>query len=274
MSTRLIWILGAAVQPLGVLTSDFIPPSAIPPVPLNWTASFEHLGVYAYHRNGSGENTPFRFKDRQYMMESAGGDFPGLHLNTGYFRIRDLGSGEVISSVGSSVNHSFFSAAVDYARDKVWVFGSAHDRVTRDAPCDMKPNHHDCYIGVWSSSDLLKWRRGPPLFQGSFITYDPLNVDVDFVQLSDSSSPGPLPTHQAVMMIESTGHNASQFAINTGTDGDLTKNWELLSSEHSTSALLNTSARASEVENCPSIRYDKVTGYCKRSCEDLTAFQV
>ena len=202
------------------------------------------------------------------MMESAGGDFPGLHFNTGYFRIRDLGSGVVVSSIGSSVNHSFFSAAVDYSRDRVWVFGSAHDRVTRDALCDMKPNHSGCYIGVWSSSDLRQWHRGPPLFQGSFITYDPLNVDVDFVQsASGSSPPGPLPTHQAVMMIESVGHNASQFAINTGTDGDLTKNWELLSSEHSTSALLNTNARGSEVENCPTIRYDKDTGYCKR-CRD------
>ena len=42
----------------------------LPPVPPHWRPSFDHLGVYAYHRNGSGENTPFRFKGRQYMCAS------------------------------------------------------------------------------------------------------------------------------------------------------------------------------------------------------------
>ena len=205
-------------------------------------------------------------------MESAGGDFPGTTLNTGYFRIRELHSGAVISSVSSSINHSFFSAAVDYSRDVVWVFGSAHNRVTRDAPCDT---HEGCYMGIWHSSDLLAWTKGPALMRGSFDEFVPLNVDVDFVVVKRQQGEGEfppslLPAHQAVMMIEASppytpksGHSQSRtFAINTGTDGDLSRDsdWVLLSANHSVESLAKTAS--SEVGACPSIRFDNETGYC------------
>ena len=85
----------------------------------------------------------------------------------GYFHIKLLDTGDIISVVESSTNHSFFSAAIDYVKEVAWVFGSAHNRETRDAPCDVG-SRVNCSLGVWWSTDLVNWNKGPPLFFGQF----------------------------------------------------------------------------------------------------------
>ena len=61
--------------------------------------------------------------------------------------------------VSQSLGHAFFSATVDYARKRLWVFGPAHARGNDivPGPCDGDGNWSDCYIGAWSSADLVTW---------------------------------------------------------------------------------------------------------------------
>ena len=251
-----------ATQLLYFETRD--PRSGFPPVPAGWTPSFEMLGVYAYHRNGSGENTPFRFKGEQYMMESAGTTLSnGTGVNC--FQIKKFDTGELVTVVNQSAYHAFFAAVVDYEKDVVWVFGSSHDRATRRGTCDL--NRYNCSIGVWSSTDLVEWKTGPPLLLGSFGPWFPINVDVDFVHPHSGIPPAPgLPPHQAVMYMETgPGYNPPrdttphQFALNIGTDGDLSKNWILAPANRSTATAYPATYGA--INQCPSVRYDPEEGY-------------
>ena len=214
----------------------------------------------AYHRNGSGENTPFRFKGKQYMMESIGATIDGH--GTSCFQIRELSSGMVITVVNQSAHHAFFSTTVDYEKEVVWVFGSAHDRSSRQGACDV--DRTKCYIGVWSSRDLLNWTTGPPLLLGSFGSWFPINVDVDFVRSQHTDSG--LPKHQAIMYMETgPAYNPPRttfphtFAINTGSDGDLSCNWVLLDVNYSVAQIYGPTHGF--IAECPSIRYDDEQGY-------------
>lgn len=130
-----------------------------------------------------------------------------------------MATGIVIANVSQALGHSFFSAVVDYAtsterQPKLWVFGPAHARGNKikPGPCDGNGNWTGCYIGAWSSTDLINWSHASkavplPDHHASFNTRTTL---VTAAAAVDSSSSGGssgdvrnvLPPHQAVMVLE------------------------------------------------------------------------
>jgi hypothetical protein len=178
------------------------------------------------------------------MMESHGHDcdpiFEGYNSSQegdcSFFRIRHMLSGRIVANVSESLRHSFFSAVVDYDSKppKLWVFGPAHARGNKlkPGPCDGNGNWQGCYIGSWSSSDLVTWSQVSqavplPDHHAAF------NTRATMVNRMSPEASVVLPKHQAAMVLEPRSDHAFmngsfRYAINTGTDGDLSKNWQLL----------------------------------------------
>ena len=250
----------------------------------------ESNGMYCYkgapnpnkpvhHGGGCGcENTLLRLDGKLYMMESAehacSGIFPGynstLEGDCSYFRIRDATTGMVLSNVSNSLRHSFFAAVADHKRRVLWVFGAAHARGNRVNPnkCDKSP-YKGCYVGAWSASfdDLTTWsetRQALTLPDGHAL----FNNDVALVygDKAPSNIPG-LPKHQAVMVLEgrvSGNHSRgslSPFAVNTGTDGDLGKNWVFLDTTRGFHFDYPKGAAGEGTGDAPTIRFDPDEGY-------------
>ena len=72
----------------------------------------------------------FRWKDgKLYCMHSSGvsrSDCPSstaIPTGRSFFHIREVATGRVVSCAAVSAGHSFFSAAVDSLRGRLWVFG-------------------------------------------------------------------------------------------------------------------------------------------------------
>lgn len=135
-------------------------------------------------------------------------------------------------------DHRYFAATLDRKRHRMWVFGTAHQRFkSPGGPCDPSVAK-GCYVGAWYSDDLIHWSNtsvAVTLPDGQYA----YNNDVTFTVTDDghrSDAGGTLPAHQAVMVIEwETGHTGAPlryFAINTGDDGDLSRNWQVLSAEY------------------------------------------
>eukprot|EP01052_Picozoa_sp_SAG31_P031660 SAG31_NODE_3377_length_4345_cov_2.113048_3_plen_599_part_01 len=229
-----------------------------------WTPNFSPEGMISYTdvTGFIGETSLLRFKGVMYTMESCGSTDVGTH-----FRIRKLSTGQIISNVTQSGGHSFFSAQVDNVHGKVWVFGIAHNRhghagdpkfpnnkVNR---CDRTP-YTGCYIGAWSSTDMVHWTKtvqAVHLPEGSTIGNNAVAM------VTSDKYDHTLPKHQAIMAVEMADcagpypqcmqtEEKYCFAVNTGTDGDLSKNWKILGA-----------AYCSQIHSCPSINYDKETGY-------------
>ena len=224
------------------------------------------------------ENTQFRWKGELMIMESHGHgcDYVFPWYNTTeqgdctYFRIRSMSTGIIIANVSESIDHSFFSAVVDYSRpdgERLWVFGPAHARQNKKhpGPCDGSGNITGCYIGAWSSTDLVHWS---PVAKALELPdhHAAFNTDVAIVPTSSLGVKlGILPAHQAVMTLlvgrndDTVPRNSlGGFAINVGKDGDLSENWVLLPSNFSVSGAtiphqLNMGA--------PSLRFDDEEGY-------------
>jgi len=131
------------------------------------------------------------------------------------------------------------------------VFGTAWDRTGKTGACD---HAEGCYIGWWKTSDLENWENG------TAITFDDniqvFNTDVSFVPSEAIQNQGDfdLPNHQAIMAIEMKVLDGSTdlkyFALNTGSDGDLTKNWVVLNNSYSGGG-----------HACPAVRYNKDDSY-------------
>jgi hypothetical protein len=162
------------------------------------------------------ENTQFRWTDGQlYMMESHDHGCDTIFSSIGYnssldgdcsfFRIRHMESGRVIANVSESLYHSFFSAVVDYDTSpsaKLWVFGPAHARGNKikPGPCDGNGNWKGCYIGAWSSTDLINWSHVSvavpiPDHHAAF------NTRVSMIPNMNPVAAKVLPAHQAVMVL-------------------------------------------------------------------------
>ena len=226
------------------------------------------------------ENTQFRWTDGAlYMMESHahGCDtvFGAIGYNTtrdgdcSYFRVRHMDTGRVLANVSASLGHAFFSATVDYGATpapRLWVFGPAHARGNKlhPGPCDGDGNWTGCYIGAWSSTDLVHWSDAAvavplPDHHAAF------NMRVTMVASTNpAAAAASLPAHQAAMVIEPRSdyafrNGSFRYAVNVGTDGDLSANWQLLpGSAYSESGpgvppQLNLGA--------PSMHYDDEEGY-------------
>jgi hypothetical protein len=228
---------------------------------VDWLPRYQAMGVYTNTRWHAAESTPFRFKGKMFVMESVegGGGFFTKEQGGSYFRITDMASGVVLRNVSESIGHAFFSAVVDDLRGVVWVFGAAHHRGwDNKGPCDDNSKSggsaaQGCYVGAWSSTDLLNWSN-----TSKTVTFP----DGNYTQNNDVTWVRPeytdwevrhgtaLPRHQAAMALEAEGGHFS-VAINTGTDGDLsrTSDWQLLLGSH-------TPEHA-----CPAFRHDAAHGY-------------
>jgi len=207
--------------------------SGYPPPPPGWRSQFTHAGAYT---GFTLESTPFFLNGKWYMMQSEGSDHfaPDNAAHT-YFSIRDFGTGEVISAPPESSGFSFFSAIADPARSRVWVFGAALDRFNATVPAacpwggHLRDNSTTCFIQAFSSSDLVHWSSAkafevPPWEKPDLLI---ANVGASFVAGGGGGAPG-LPAHQAFMALETTVEGAGSFAVNTGSDGDLSRGWQLL----------------------------------------------
>ena len=262
-------------------------PAAAQEPPHGWTPRYTSLGPFCSHglRGNDGEcgceNTQIRQQNgSMYIMESVSTHpcdrlFPraaaGNRGACSYFRIRELRTGRIVSNVSGSINHDFCSAAADHERDKLWVFCSAFGRRDKEhpGPCQAAGGYDGCYVGAWwtrLSGDLDSWSP-----TAKALTLPPgmglANNDVALVSGPAAAAaldlPGALPKHQAVMILEgrgnwSRGQHYPEFAINTGTDGDLTRSWELLNaSSHRIAAPAGKRLPDGEgTGDAPTLRYD------------------
>ena len=264
----------------------------------SWTpTNHESIGMHCYsgapnpnkphvrgHMGGCGcENTLLRLDGQLYMMESAEHSceevFDGYNSTAegdcSYFRIRNASSGMVIANVSQSLRHSFFAAVADHKRRQLWVFGSAHARSNKVKPnaCDVKPTK-GCYVGVVNASfdDLTKWSEMRP----SLVLPDGhalFNNDVALVYGPNAPAAVPgLPKMQAVMIIEQRTDDPhkypfiSSFAVNTGTDGDYSRNWQTLDAKDADGSwrfdLHYPKGAAGEgTGDAPTLRFDAEEGY-------------
>ena len=239
------------------------PPSPEPPPQLaDWQPRYDATGVYTNALWDPAESTPFRFKGKMYVMESVEGDGRFFNKTTqggSFFRITDLATGIVLQNVSESLGHAFFSAVVDDDAGVVWVFGAAHHRGWDNlGPCDDNSKEggspaKGCYVGAWKSSDLTTWSKTFKTVtfpDGNFTQ----NNDVTWVRPTYSDwgarHGSTLPKHQAAMALEAEGGNFG-VAINTGTDGDLsrTADWKIVSS-----------VQRMPEHACPAFRYDPTHG--------------
>ena len=239
------------------------PPHPSPhPSPPNtkWAPNYESTGVYTTPEWHAAESTPFRFKGKMFVMESVEGhptDTPWPVAEGGsYFRVSDLATGAVISYVKESIGHAFFSAVVDDVAGRVWVFGAAHHRGWDNAgPCDRGSaagQVKGCYVGVWSSTDLISWSKTAKTVtfpDGNFTQNNDVTLVRPQYRLTHPewrAFHGALPRHQAAMALEAEGGSFS-IAVNTANDGDLSRQEDWI--------ILWDVPRAPE-HACPAIRFD------------------
>ena len=209
------------------------------------------------------EGSPFFFRGKLYLMQSMMGFFPkdrsmGVHSG---FCVFDARSGEEVSCPDSSSAFAFCSAIVDHTAlpQKLWVFCSAWDRANRTY-CEnsawgcgaCSDAHHGkgsgCYVGSWSTDDLVTW-DGPHRAVTLPMNQTVPNVGTSMV-VASSMAPG-WPKHQAFMALE---NNEFPIAINTGSDRDLSKNWELLQVDQGQHGVKVAPFGLA----CPSARYNPV----------------
>ncbi len=219
---------------------------------LAWAANFQHLGALV---GSTLESSPFSLHGRLYIMAAQMGPFAPDGQGHSFFCILDALSGERISCPNSSSGFAFQSAISDAATGTVWVFGSAWDRAQSKAP-DCKPwgcgacAQGSCYVGVWSSSDLKSW-VGPEVAVQLPGGLTVPNVGVGLVPAS-AELPAGLPRHQAFMALEAreAGAQGALLAINTGSTGDLSRDWLLLNNSE-----FAIGPSVGEAAGCPAARW-------------------
>lgn len=229
------------------------------------------------------ESTPFFFGGKLHLMQSMEAYFApdgGAHS---FFCVFDAESGEKISCPESSSGFMMCSAIVQRqkpGKERLYVYCPAWDRANLTScpnpggglephwGCGACAEPGQCYIGSWWTDDLHQWhgpakaippslmatlngtsciKHGPPNSTGAqpYCT-PPSNVAVSLVPPTALVPPG-LPRHQAFMAFEIS----MAIALNVGTDGDLSKNWILLS----------TKTHGGQGLECPTVRYRQADGF-------------
>ena len=113
---------------------------------------------------GTLENSVFFWHDTLYLLENinsgyidqAGHWFPEFNGHS-YARIRRLDNGAVITNISSSIGYGFLSAFPDYKYDRLWLFGTNHDRSGHGPPGGYRcPGQ--TVTSWWSDgAELTKW---------------------------------------------------------------------------------------------------------------------
>ena len=270
----------AAAAALATVTRD----GAASERPPEWL-HFEHMGAWV---GGLGyESTPMYLGGRLYLMQSMMGRFAPDGGQHSYFCIFDGVTGEEVACPPSSSGHAACAGVVDRTSrpgtETAYVFCSAWDRANRTCPeyararsagnftwgCGACSRPGACYVGAWSSGDMRRWEgpsvavppaevaklRKPAYGDASHHDYHPpalqlpTNVAAAPVprQPSGAAIAAGVPAHQAFMAFE-LSYN---IAVNTGTDGDLSKNWQVL----------DPARYGGQGIECPTVRYRPADGY-------------
>jgi len=200
-----------------------------------------------------------------------------------FFCIFDAETGEKVSCPESSSGFMMCSAIVQRKQpgeERLWVYCPAWDRANTTScanpggglephwGCGACAEPGKCFVGSWWTDDLLTWHgpaqaippslvqslngtscipHGSPNSTGAqpYCT-PPSNVAVSLVPPTAPVLPG-LPKHQAFMAFEIS----QAIALNVGSDGDLSKNWIMLS----------TKTHGGQMLECPTVRYREADGY-------------
>ena len=170
------------------------PPPAPPTPPMPAAAGAKPLGVVGY---GGGESSLVSFNGRLFLVDSPAWCFP-WHMrfdNTSmgnscvsYIRVVDMATGEVVSNITESCQHTFGAA---FAHDgNFYVYGTRCARYEQPHPWCERPNLEDqatcdcwhghggnvsqCAVDVFWSTDLREWQTRAAFFPGTLLA----NVDV------------------------------------------------------------------------------------------------
>eukprot|EP00729_Bicosta_minor_P017154 gene17154-8998_t len=185
----------------------------------NWSPRYKSLGPFCSHglKGNDGdcgcENTPFRTQSGDmYIMESVDTHpcnklFPKAAPDNdqacGYFRIRELSTGKVVSNVSQSIGHNFCSALADHKRDTLWVFCSAFARRNKLNPGPCAHGYNGCYVGGWKtklSGDLNTWSRTAKVLTlpgGMGMANNDATLVSGAAAVAAALIPGAAPPHQA-----------------------------------------------------------------------------
>jgi hypothetical protein len=119
----------------------------------------------------------------------------------------------VVANISSSIGYGFISAFPDYAHNRVWLFGTNHDRGGPGPPGGYRCPGQT--VTSW-------WTTDPD--GGDLTAWDTACTDAvsaDNAEVSRVSAPPPtLPAHTHVMSDECPG-----FRINNAPDGNYTTGW-------------------------------------------------
>ena len=141
---------------------------------------------------GTLENSIFSWHGALFLLENigskyidhVGGEFDGHS----YARIRHLDSGAVVVNISSTIGYGFISAFPDYTHDRVWLFGTNHDRGGSGPPAGYRcPGQN---VTSW-------WAYGSNLTHWDTACTDALsadNVEVAHVGLPPPTLPSPRPS--------------------------------------------------------------------------------
>ena len=190
------------------------PPAPTPPPP---THPYTVQGAIDV---GTLENSIFSWKGVLYLLEnvnegyhdSAGKYFPAFKGHS-YARVRRLMDGVVLVNITSTIGYGFISAFPDYKHDRVWLFGTNHDRGGKGPEGGYRCTASQAVTAWWtlSGDDLTMWDTACT----DATSAD--NVVVSYV----ASPPSTLPQHAYVMSNECPG-----WALSNGTaEGNLTTGW-------------------------------------------------
>lgn len=226
-----------------------------------WAPNYQHAGAWT---GSSLESSPLFYNGQLLLMQSKMGRFAPDNLPHSYFCVYDGLTGEELSCPPSSSGHAFCSAIVDATPGRaqtLWTFCSAWDRATKNCSnpgpwgcgaCGNPAASGGCYVGAWSCDAArvadCEWTFAKAITLPGNETVP--NVGVGVVPAT-AQTPAALPPHQAFMALET----AISVAINTGNDGDFSRNWQLLNATTFGVDLVSDSGL------CPFARYDPVTAH-------------
>jgi len=166
---------------------------------------------------GTLENSIFSWHGTLYLLENINSQYDDQAGNWcpefdghSYARVRRLHDGVVVSNISSTIGYGFISAFPDYKHDRLWLFGTNHDRSGHGPSGGYRCPGQS--VTAW-------WAQGADLTHWDMACTDALsadNVEVAAVH----KPPSTLPIHGYVMSDECPG-----FRINNSTDGNLTRGW-------------------------------------------------
>ena len=237
--TRLVFLLGA-------LTMHHV--AAATPPPHKRRVDYTKRGAIEVDTN---ENSIFLWHGNLFVLENIpcyysqhNSKWNASYANASYARIRRMDNGALVTNVSLTIGFGFVSAFVDEDFDRLWLFGSAHNRCGKQSSFPHPGDPH-LVQAWWTGDPTMKAGWSASTVDGTRKTF---NVEVARVRAdaAEQASRG-LPPHGYVMILE-TGHD--RFRVSNATNGDLTKGWVPI-----------PDAQPPEFDGGASIRWNALDGY-------------